>query len=81
MKPRVRIAAVRTLDGGEMVVLDHGDLADALLASMAVPGAFVPVVLEGRTLVDGGYALDSVTAVDQFLFTHHLEAVAVLTRS
>lgn len=33
-----------------------------------------------RTLVDGGYRLVSVQAIDQFLFTPHLEAVAVLTR-
>lgn len=33
-----------------------------------------------RTLVDGGYRLERVTPVDQFLFTPHLEAVAVLRR-
>jgi NTE family protein len=47
-------AIASDLDGGEMVVLDSGDLAEALLASMAVPGAFAPVVVGGRTLVDGG---------------------------
>lgn len=33
-----------------------------------------------RILVDGGYNLKTVTPVDQFLFTPHLEAVAVLTK-
>jgi len=33
-----------------------------------------------RVLVDGGYRLESATPIDQFLFTHHLEAVTVLTR-
>ncbi len=33
-----------------------------------------------RTLIDGGYALQSVTPVDQFLYSPHIEAVAVLTR-
>ena len=28
---------------GNMVVLDHGDIATAMRASMAVPGAFAPV--------------------------------------
>jgi NTE family protein len=39
---------------GDMVVLDHGNLAQAMRASMAVPGIFAPVTIEGRTLGDGG---------------------------
>jgi len=35
---------------------------------------------DARLLVDGGYAIDSVTLIDQFLFSAHVEAVAVLTR-
>ncbi|MEM1376895.1 MAG: methyltransferase [Pseudomonadota bacterium] len=31
-----------------------------------------------RILMDGGYALKSVTPFDQFLWTHHVEAVALL---
>ncbi len=42
------------LSTGEMVVIDHGDLSDAMRASMAIPGAFTPARLEGRLLVDGG---------------------------
>lgn len=38
----------------EQVVLDSGDLASAVRASMALPGVFQPVRREGRTLVDGG---------------------------
>jgi NTE family protein len=38
----------------EAVVLDRGDLIPALKASMAVPGVFPPVEIEGRLLVDGG---------------------------
>ena len=38
----------------ELVVLDRGDLIPALKASMAVPGVFPPVEIEGRLLVDGG---------------------------
>lgn len=36
------------------VVFRSGDLALAVRASMAVPGAFAPVKHEGRVLVDGG---------------------------
>jgi 23S rRNA (uracil1939-C5)-methyltransferase len=34
-----------------------------------------------RILLDGGYGLDAVTPIDQFLYSPHLEAVAVLTRT
>ena len=34
-----------------------------------------------RLLVDGGYAIDSVTPIDQFLFSAHVEVVAVLRRN
>ena len=33
-----------------------------------------------RILVDGGYSLESVTPIDQFLFSAHVEAVAILQR-
>jgi 23S rRNA (uracil1939-C5)-methyltransferase len=33
-----------------------------------------------RTLVDGGYSIDAVTPIDQFLWSPHVEAVAVLSR-
>jgi NTE family protein len=39
---------------GEMVVMGSGDLATAMRASMAIPGAFAPVVTEQYILADGG---------------------------
>ena len=33
-----------------------------------------------RTLMEGGYVVESVTPIDQFLFSPHVEAVAVLRR-
>jgi NTE family protein len=41
---------------GEQVVIDSGKLLPAVQASMAVPGVFPPVEIDGRTLVDGGVA-------------------------
>ncbi len=38
----------------EEVVFEKGDLLPAIQASMAVPGVFPPVSIEGRVLVDGG---------------------------
>ncbi|MBV8404651.1 MAG: patatin-like phospholipase family protein, partial [Gammaproteobacteria bacterium] len=38
---------------GDMVVLDHGDIATAMRASMAIPGAFTPVITDRYVLADG----------------------------
>lgn len=47
-------AVATDLETGDKVVLDHGDLPQAVLASMAIPGVFAPVERDGRLLVDGG---------------------------
>ena len=47
-------AVATDMQNGEMVVLKDGDLALAMRASMAVPGAFAPVTIDGRILGDGG---------------------------
>jgi NTE family protein len=39
---------------GKMVVLGSGDIATAMRASMAIPGAFAPVVTDEYILADGG---------------------------
>jgi NTE family protein len=48
--------AICTTDihSGEKVMLRSGKLTDAVCASTAVPGIFVPVEIDGRMLVDGG---------------------------
>lgn len=42
------------MESGQAVVLRDGYLADAVRASMAIPGLFTPVHLKGRVLADGG---------------------------
>jgi NTE family protein len=42
----------------ELVVLDSGDLAQAVRASFAIPLVFTPVRIGDRTLIDGGLALN-----------------------
>jgi NTE family protein len=39
---------------GESVIFKQGSLLDAVCASVAVPGIFLPVEVQGRLLVDGG---------------------------
>ena len=47
-------AVASDIVSSETVVLGEGSLAQALRASMAVPGVFTPVELDDRLLVDGG---------------------------
>lgn len=49
-------AIAADIETGEMVVLDRGNFADALRASMSIPGVFSPVEIKGQLLVDGGIA-------------------------
>lgn len=53
---------------GEGVVLHNGPLAQAVRASMAIPGVFTPVELNGRVLADGGMVenipVETVRAMD-----------------
>jgi NTE family protein len=49
-------AVATDLVTGKEVVLSRGSLADAIRASMSVPGVFAPVRLNDRLLVDGGMA-------------------------
>ncbi len=47
-------AVATDLRKAESVVLDHGRLAHAMRASMAVPGVFTPIRIDGRVFIDGG---------------------------
>ncbi len=42
------------IETGESVTLNHGCLADAMRATMAIPTIFAPVLIDGKLLVDGG---------------------------
>jgi NTE family protein len=47
-------AVAADLETGERIVLQRGDLASAMRASMSAPGVFAPTEVDGRLLVDGG---------------------------
>jgi len=49
-------AVATNIETGEAVVIKDGSLAQAMRASMSVPGAIAPVERDGKLLVDGGIA-------------------------
>jgi len=61
---RIPLAIVATdvITGGE-VVLRHGDVVDAVLASAAIPSVFPPVELDGHVLMDGGVVNNTAISV------------------
>lgn len=82
--------SARELNGFDAVVFDpprSGALAQAeRLARSEVPVVAAVSCAPGtlardvKALIEGGYALQSVTPIDQFLFAPHVEAIAVLKR-
>ena len=52
LKMPLRILATN-VETGQGRMFDRGDLVEALRASMALPGAFRPVLIEGQQYVDG----------------------------
>ncbi len=47
-------AVATNIKNGEEVILKNGALSKAIYASIAIPGGFQPIVIDGKTLVDGG---------------------------
>lgn len=42
------------ISNGQSVILDKGNLAEAMRASMAIPTVITPITIDGKLLVDGG---------------------------
>jgi NTE family protein len=74
-------AVVCDLETGEEIALrDEGDLAEAIRASCAIPGVFVPVVdASGRSLIDGGVVAPMPTRAARKLGAEIVIAVDLLT--
>ncbi|MEL6374348.1 MAG: methyltransferase [Pseudomonadota bacterium] len=81
---------VKELDAAEVVIFDP-PRAGAKAQAQVLAQSKVPVVVavscnpatlarDARTLIDGGYRLTRLTAVDQFAWSAHVEAVAVFKR-
>jgi NTE family protein len=66
--------------GDEIVLKDEGDLAEAIRASCAIPGVFVPVIDgKGRALIDGGVVSPMPTRAVQDMGAEIVIAVDLLT--
>lgn len=52
--PRQFAAVATDLATGELVALRRGDTGGAVAASCSIPGVFIPALVDGRELVDGG---------------------------
>ena len=74
----------------DAVILDP-PRAGAMVQAKLLAASSVPAVIyvscnpasfarDARILIDGGYALQSVTPVDQFLFSPHVELVAIFSK-
>jgi 23S rRNA (uracil1939-C5)-methyltransferase len=86
---RVPMSA-KELDGFDAVVLDPSR-SGAESQAHQLAHSSVPIVIcvscnpgtlarDVRIMLDGGYALQSVSPIDQFLYAPHVEAIAVLRR-
>ena len=75
-----RAVATDMVSGG-MVVLKDGDLATAMRASMAIPGAFAPVLMENQILSDGGLVRNIPIDVARNLCADHVIVVNLVEPS
>jgi 23S rRNA (uracil1939-C5)-methyltransferase len=95
VEAETRYLARRPLDGSELRHVDAAVFdpprAGAAATAEALARSAVPTVIgiscnpatfarDARLLVDGGYALETVTPVDQFRYTPHVELVGVFRR-
>jgi len=72
-------AVATDLATSDAVVLGSGNLADAMRASMSVPGILPPIVLDGRSLVDGGSAANLPIGIARELGAGRVIAVDIST--
>ncbi len=70
-------AVATDLTNRDTVVLDRGNLLQAVQASMSIPGVVRPMQLQNRLLVDGGVANNLPVSVAQSLGADRVIAVAI----
>lgn len=70
-------AVATDIETGQAVIFDSGTLARAMRTSMSIPGLFPPVIIDGRTLVDGGSAANLPVGIAQSLGAGKIIAVDI----
>lgn len=73
-------AVASDLKSGERVVISEGSVAEAVHASSAIPGVFIPVHLQGRLLADGMITENVPVAVVKSMGADFIIAVDVLPK-
>lgn len=74
----IRYRAVgANLETGDAVIMNQGDLVNAVRASMAVPGVFPPVSYGDLSLIDGGVAMNLPIEAAQALGARRIIAVDI----
>jgi len=68
-------AVATDMVSSRMIVLDKGDLATAMRASMAIPGGFAPVVMDDMILSDGGLVRNIPVDIARNLCADHVIVV------
>lgn len=77
---RIPLAVVATdLQSGEPVVFRKGDIIGPVRASCAYPGFFLPVKINGRTLIDGAFSGPVPIAPLKQMGVTHIIAVHLVT--
>ncbi len=75
---QIRFASVATdLITGEEVIIDKGSLVEAIMASIAIPALFQPVLHSNRYLIDGGLTNPLPVSAAQKLNAERIIAVNV----
>ncbi len=71
-------AVAADVTNNQLVVLNQGDIAEAMRVSSAVPGIFLPVRRDGRLLVDGGAINNLPASISRQLGAQYVIAVDLL---
>ncbi len=77
----IKYAAVATdIEENTEIVIDHGDLIQAIRASISIPVVFFPHNYQGRILIDGGFINPVPVDIAKILGANKIIAVNVLPR-